>query len=219
MTDLASLARDGILRAAINTGNRALVTVDGDRLSGPSPDLARRLADEIGARLEPVIYDGAGKVFADATRDAWDVGFLAIDATRARVIGFTRPYRGIDATYAVRDGGPVSAIDDADRPGRTVLVGQGSAYDMHLTATLTQAEIARFPTPGDSFRAFAAGEGDCVAGIRESLTTHFDGAAGIRVLPDAFHRVEQAMVLPDRNDPRLAALDDFVRRAIEAGAV
>ena len=59
--DLRSLASGGILRAAINTGNRALVQRDGDQLAGVSPALARRLAQEIGADLHTVIYDGAGK--------------------------------------------------------------------------------------------------------------------------------------------------------------
>ena len=49
-----------------NTGNRALVQQDGDQLSGVSPALARRLAEEIGADLRLVIYEGAGKVFAEA---------------------------------------------------------------------------------------------------------------------------------------------------------
>ena len=52
---LADLVHNGILRAAINTGNRALVQVDGDRLTGVSPALARRLAEKLGAKLEPVV--------------------------------------------------------------------------------------------------------------------------------------------------------------------
>ena len=90
--ELKTLARDGVLRVAINTGNRALVQQDGSNLTGVSPALAERLAQEIGARMEPVVYSGAGKVFDDAHLDKWDVGFLAIDPMRAEKIAFTRPY-------------------------------------------------------------------------------------------------------------------------------
>jgi polar amino acid transport system substrate-binding protein len=62
-THLKTLARDGVLRVAINTGNRALVQQDSDILTGVSPALAQRLAGEINARMEPIIYNGAGKVF------------------------------------------------------------------------------------------------------------------------------------------------------------
>lgn len=217
--DLESLARGGVLRAAINTGNRALVRQVNGALEGVSPALARRLADEIGAQLEPVIYDGAGKVFADAGNDAWDVAFLAIDGTRGEVIGFTRPYVSIEATFAVRADSPVRDVTRADRDGVTVIVARGAAYDMHLSDALRHATIERAASPGESFAAFRAGRGDVVAGVRESLEAAFANDPGYRILPDAFSTVEQAMVLPDRADPRLAALDDFVARAIAEGFV
>ena len=175
---LKTLARDGVLRVAINTGNRALVQEDAGTLKGVSPALAQRLADEIGARMEPVIYSGAGKVFDDAGQDKWDVGFLAIDAMRAQKIAFTQPYIVIEATYAVRAG-----------------------------------------TPPESFAEFRAGRCDAVAGVRASLEGAFAKDEDIQILPGALTSVHQAMVLPDRDDPRIAALDDFVARAIESAFI
>lgn len=211
---LAELQRDGRLRAAINLGNRALVQQSDGELRGVSPALARRLAGEIGAALEPVLYEGAGKVFADAGRDAWDVAFLAIDPTRAETVAFTRPYHTIEATYAVRADAPFAEIDDIDRPGQVVLVAAGSAYDLHLTKALAHARIERAGSPGESFEAFRESGADAIAGVRQSLERAFDGDAGVRVLQGAIKRIEQAMVLPRADDPRLAALDDFVARAI-----
>lgn len=219
MDELASLARDGRLRAAINTGNRALVRVGDGTLGGVSPALARRLADRIGARFDPVVYEGAGKVFADAGRDVWDVAFLAIDGTRAEVVGFTRPYVSIEATYAARPGDRFETIADADRAGVTILVARGAAYDLHLSESLRHARLERAGSPGESFEAFRRGQGDLVAGIRESLEQAFGGDDAVRILPGGFHRVDQAMVLPDRSDPRLAALDAFVAEAIADGFV
>ncbi|MEP1199257.1 transporter substrate-binding domain-containing protein [Tateyamaria sp.] len=217
--DLTGLARDGVLRVAINTGNRALVQQDGAQLRGISPALARRLADEIGVRLEHVVYEGAGKVFADAERGVWDVGFLAIDPTRAEKIAFTRPYIVIEATYAVRADAPFQQIEDVDRAGVQVLTAKGSAYDMYLTDTLKQATLERFGTPPDSFAAFRGGRCDAVAGVRQSLEGFFEGDTNVRLLPGALTSVRQAMVLPRRDDPRLAALDAFVERAIDSGFV
>lgn len=219
MTTLAALARNGRIRAAINLGNRALVQQGEGGLTGVSPALARRLADEIGAAFEPVIYEGAGAVFADAGRDAWDVAFLAIDQKRAETVAFTRPYVTIEATYAVRADSPVREVEDVDRPGRVVLVAAGSAYDLHLTRTLAHARIERAASPGASFAAFREGAADAVAGVRQSLARAFEGDASVRLLPGAITRIEQAMVLPRGGDPRLAALDEFVARAIADGFV
>lgn len=218
--ELGELARGGRLRAAINTGNRALVQQDEHGgLTGVSPALARRLADEIGAELDTVVYDGAGKVFADAGNDAWDVGFLAVDAARAEQVGFTRPYVTIEATYAVRAESEMQNAEDADRPGRRILTSTGSAYDHHLSRTLRHATLERSGAPRDSFEEFRAGRADCVAGVRQTLEGFFDGDDAFRILPGAITRVEQAMVLPNRDHPLLPALDDFVRRAIDDGFV
>jgi polar amino acid transport system substrate-binding protein len=89
--DLKALAKNGILRVAINTGNRALVQMKGDNFTGVSPALAQRLVEEIWAKMEPVVYSGAGKVFADAEHDVWDVGFLAIDPMRPKKLPSPNP--------------------------------------------------------------------------------------------------------------------------------
>jgi len=216
---LKTLARDGVLRVAINTGNRALVQEDAGTLKGVSPALAQRLADEIGARMEPVIYSGAGKVFDDAGQDKWDVGFLAIDAMRAQKIAFTQPYIVIEATYAVRAGASFKDVDDVDQRGVRVLTSTGSAYGMHLTKNLRHATLERAGTPPESFAEFRAGRCDAVAGVRASLEGAFAKDEDIQILPGALTSVHQAMVLPDRDDPRIAALDDFVARAIESAFI
>lgn len=220
MTDsLATLARNGVLRAAINTGNRALVQVENGDLRGVSPALARRLAERINAELEPVVYSGAGKVFADAETGLWDIAFLAIDATRATKVSFTRPYHVIEATYAVRAGSAIREVDEADRNGVHVLTSTGSAYDMYLSANLRHATLVHSGTPGDSFEEFRRGRCDAVAGVRASLERHFGDDPTVRILPGILTRVEQAMVLPGALNPAIAALDDFVADAIESGFV
>ncbi|OAN73972.1 hypothetical protein A8B78_17645 [Jannaschia sp. EhC01] len=217
--NLADIAKDGVLRVAINTGNRALVQTEGGTLTGVSPALARRLAAALNATLEPVIYSGAGKVFADAERDVWDVAFLAIDATRARKVSFTRPYHVIEATYAVRAASPIQDVADVDRAGIQVLTSTGSAYDMHLSANLHHADLAHSGTPPESFAEFREGRGDAVAGVRASLHRAFGGDAAFRILPGVLTRVSQAMVLPGPENARIDALDDFVSAAIDEGFV
>lgn len=219
MNNLSSIAQTGVLRAAINTGNRALVQVDGDRLGGVSPALAHRLAAKLGVQLETVVYSGAGKVFADADADIWDVAFLAIDATRAKRISFTRPYHVIEATYAVRTDSKIKDVDEADREGVRILTSTGSAYDMHLSANLTFAELEHSGTPTESFQEFKDGRCDLVAGVRASLDRFFGDDPAFRVLPGVLTRVEQAMVLPGQGNAAIAALDAFVAEAIEEGFV
>lgn len=218
-SNLETLARNGVLRVAINTGNRALVQEADGAFTGISPALARRLSKEIGARMEVVVYSGAGKVFDDAGQDKWDIGFLAIDPMRAKKIAFTQPYIVIEATYAVRADASFKDVEDVDAGGVRVLTSTGSAYDMHLTKSLRHATLEHSGTPPESFEEFRAGRCDAVAGVRASLEGAFDQSPDIRILSGVLTSVQQAMVLPDRDDPRIDALNDFVARAIESGFV
>lgn len=214
MRALEDIAQGPRLRAAINIGNRALVQERDGTFHGVSPALARRLAEEIGKPLDCIRYEGAGGVVADAEAGRWDVAFLAVDPARADVVAFTRPYHLIEAIYAVRADSPIRDISEIDRSGRVVMVAKGSAYDLHLSQTLRHAELLRAASPGDSFRRFAAGEGDVVAGIRQSLENHFADAPGMRFLEAAITQVAQAMALPVARAEALSALDRFVSKAI-----
>lgn len=216
---LNALVTGGTLRAAINTGNKALVQYDGGQLSGVSPALAQRLADHLGVELEPVIYAGAGKVFADAHADKWDVAFLAIDEMRAKEISFTQAYHTIEATYAVRADATFASVSDIDRAGVRVLASTGSAYDMYLQAGLKSAALEHSGTPPESFAEFQAGRCDAVAGVRASLIGSFGDDPAFRILPDVLARVSQAMVLPMPDNPLIGALDAFVAEAIAEGFV
>ncbi len=219
MRELAGLlAPTGRLRAAINTGNKALVQDEGGRLGGVSPALAERLAGEIGVPLEPVIYPGAGKVVADAGTGAWTIAFLAVDPARADRVAFTAPYVTIDATYAVRPGGPATAAA-VDAPGMTILSAAGSAYDLHLDKTIRHASVLRADSPGASMDRFAAGEGEAVAGVRASLAARFADDDGAVILDGALVSVGQAMAVPVHLAELVPELDEFLTRARSDGFV
>ncbi|MBM9593197.1 transporter substrate-binding domain-containing protein [Roseitranquillus sediminis] len=216
---LRAIAPGEALRAAINLGNRALAREEDGELRGITPALAKRLADEIGKPVEFVVYGGAGKTFDDAGEDRWDVGFLAIDPERAKTVAFTRPYKEIVATYAVRDDSPVRSVEDADKPDTRILVALNSAYDLYLTKALQHADLIRASDPGESFEMFRRGEGDLVGGVLQSLQRAFPEGSGVRILPGRITAVRQAMVLPYHDADRIAALDAFVERAIADGFV
>ena len=216
---LESAFPKGKVRAAINSGNSALVQRRHGQLTGISPALAQRLAETLGADLETVVYNGAGKVFADAGKGIWDVAFLAIDPKRARRVSFTRPYITIEATFAVRAQSALRALSETDRSGIKLLSSLGSAYELHLSKTLQQASLDRKGTPHESFEAFRNGSWDAVAGVRASLEAAFGGDPDYRLLSGSLTKVEQAMVLPGSDNKAIGALDKFVADALETGFV
>lgn len=217
--DLTAIAPHGRLRAAINIGNGALVQDDGTALGGVSPALAARLAGRLGLPVDLRRYSGARLVFEDADRDAWDIAFLAIDPLRAEKVAFSRPYVLIESTYAVRADSPFERIEQADRPGRQLLVARGSAYDLHLSKAIAHATLIRADSPKASMQRFRDGEADMVAGVRQSLDAEFGSDPAFRILPGRFKSIEQAMVVPGHMAGLIPALNRFVEQAIADGFV
>ncbi len=192
----SELAPTGTLRAAINFGNTVLAHRKPvlQESGGVSVQIARELAKRLDVPLELIAFDGAGAVVAEAKNDVFDVAFMAVDPLRAKELGFTAPYVLIEGGYLVFKTSPLVSIDQVDKPGITMTVGDRSAYDLYLTRTLKHAEIARFTTSVDAYDAFLAGGYDVAAGVKASLAEYAASNPDVRLLDGRFMVIEQAMV-------------------------
>lgn len=218
---VAELAPQGTLRVAINFGNPVLAQQhpSSGAPMGVSADLATELARRLNVALEFKTYDSAGKVFADADQDAWDVAFMAIDPVRAEKVAFTRPYVIIEGTYLVRADSPLASVDALDRAGLRVSVGKGAAYDLFLTRTLKHAEIVRAATSADAIDLFVEQSLDAAAGVRQPLQAYAADHDGFRVMEGRFTAIEQAMATPRSKQGALQYLKSFVEDAKASGFV
>jgi polar amino acid transport system substrate-binding protein len=192
----AQLAPHGRLRAAINFGNTVLARRGAtlETSGGVAIEIARELARRLDVPLELLAYETAGEVVAEAKNDTWDVGFMAIDPKRAADVQFTAAYVLIEGGYMVHADSQLTDVDEVDRPGIRMTVGDRSAYDLYLSRTIQHAEIARVPTSLDGIELFMRGGYDVAAGVKASLAEYAAGHPGLRLLPGRFMVIEQAMV-------------------------
>ena len=218
---LSAFAPLGHLRAAINVGNPILARLAEDgRPEGVSIDLAQRLAQLLGLELELLVFDAAGKSVDAVTRDEADFGFFAIDPVRGAGIAFTAPYVLIEGAYMVRNDSPLQDNAEVDRAGHSVVVGKGSAYDLHLTRELKNAAIVRAPTSPTVVATFVEQGADVAAGVKQQLQADAQRIAGLRLLPGRFMVIQQAMGLPKSRGAEAAQfLADFVQQAKASGFV
>ena len=208
-------APTGTLRAAINIGNPILAGTDPSTSAprGVSIDLANELARRLGVAIELVVFDTAGKSVDAVAKERADVGFFAIDPLRGADIAFTAPYVLIEGCYLVRDDSPIRGNDEVDRPGRTVVVGEGSAYDLHLTRELRHATIVRAPTSPAAVQAFIDSGADVAAGVKQQIAADARRRGGLRLLDGRFMVIRQAMGVPKG---RGAEATLFLRRFVES---
>ena len=219
---IPDFAPTGVLRAALNLGNPVLAhsRTARERPAGVSIDLARQLAAELGVELHLLEFETAAKSVQAVGSEAADIGFMAIDPQRAATIHFTPAYVHIEGAYLVREGSPIVANDDVDRPGTRIVVGAGSAYELYLSRHVGQAELVKVPTSEAVVDAMLAQGHEVAAGVRQQLEADSRRVGGVRLLPGRFMVIRQAMAMPKtRSAAAAAALDDFVERMKASGFV
>jgi polar amino acid transport system substrate-binding protein len=217
-----AFAPTGRLRAAINLGNPILAGRDAatGEPAGVSIDLARAFAAQLGVEAELVVFDTAAKSVEAVTQEQADIGFFAVDPLRGAGIAFTAPYVLIEGAYLVREDSPRRDNAEVDQPGCSVVVGQGSAYDLYLSRALQQATILRAPTSPAVVDTFIAQGADVAAGVKQQLEADAKRLGGLRLLPGRFMVIEQAMGLPKgRGGEAAEALGRFVEAMKASGFV
>ncbi|MES2783907.1 MAG: ABC transporter substrate-binding protein [Pseudomonadota bacterium] len=216
-----ALCPTGRLRASINLGNPILAgrAADGSA-QGVSVDLARGFAERLGVALDLVVFEtAAASVEAVATQSA-DIGFFAIDPRRGEHIAFTPPYVLIEGCYLVRQDSPLQSNEEVDVQGRSVVVGQGSAYDLYLSREIRQATLVRAPSSPAVVETFLSQQADVAAGVKQQLQADAARLGGLRILPGRFMVIRQAMGCPRaRGEAAAAALSAYVQEMKASGFV
>lgn len=219
---LAAFTPTGRVRAAINLGNPILAGRDPEtgEPRGVSVDLAREFARRIGADIELIAFDTAGKSVDVVTREEADIGFFAADPARSGGIAFTAPYVLIEGSYLVAETSTIQDNDAVDRPGVRVVVGKGSAYDLFLTRELKHAEIVRAPSSPAVVETFVAQQLEVASGVRQQLEADLPRFPGHRLLPGCFMVIRQAMGAPrGRGEAAHRYLASFVEEMKTSGFV
>jgi polar amino acid transport system substrate-binding protein len=128
----------------------------------------------------------------------------------------------IEGVYAVPRASRIITAGDVDRAGARVGVKLGSAYDLFLTRTLSDAEVVRGT---DGIDVFLERGLEAAAGIRQPLTRVVARHGALRILEPRFMEIRQAVAtLKPRGDEATTFLretveelkaDGFVARALE----
>lgn len=211
------LAPTGVLRASINLGNAVLAQGTPDAPTGVTVDIAREVAARLAVPVEFACSDAARKSFDAVTSGAADLCFLAIDPARATEVAFTAPYVVIEGVYVVPRDSTLTTPADVDRPDVRIGVKQGSAYDLFLSRTLEHATVVR----GDEGVTTFETEGlEAAAGIRQPMTAYAAAHPGVRVVPERFMQIEQAVgTAKDRSPETVAFLHDVVEELKASGFI
>lgn len=214
---IADLSRRNVLRAGVNLGNILLVTgesTNGDP-EGISPDMAAKVANQLGVKVEYITYATPGAVADAADRDEWDIGLIAAEPKRAEKMSFCPAYVEIEASYLVRVGSPFQSISDVDAPGINIAVSARAAYDLYLSRKLQHATLHRAEGLPGAFDLFVNNKLDALAGLAPALRDNAKTVPGLMVLNGGYTSIQQAI----GTQLGKVALNNFVEKVIDEAVV
>jgi polar amino acid transport system substrate-binding protein len=211
-----SLAPSGTLRVSINLGNMVLAQGTPDAPRGVTVDLARELGRRLNVPVEFNCFGGAGKSFENFKSQKLDIVFLAIEPVRAAEIDFTAPYVIIEGVYMVPKDSRLKTPADVDQPGVRIGVNKASAYDLFLSRSLKNATLVR----GEEGAAlFIKEKLEAAGGVKQALQQFAKGRDDVRLLPERFMEIRQAMGTPKGRLAGAAYLRGFIEELKANGFV
>lgn len=217
---LDAFAPTGVLRVALNHGNRVLVgRSDEGEAMGISVDLARALADHLGLKLSFVEYERAVDVSSSVSAGVWDVCFLAVDPDRAKTIAFTEPYVRIEGSYLAAPGCDAVDSDALVASGAKVATVKGSAYTLTLSRKPGAENLVTCEDIFAALEALDRGDVAAIAGIGSVMAAEAGKRPGARVLQPPFMEIRQAMAVPQGRPAAHAALAAWLGDMARSGRV
>jgi cyclohexadienyl dehydratase len=221
---LDSILERQVLRVGTTGDYRPFSELDKttDEYSGFDIDMAKSLAQALGARVEFVKTTWAN-LAGDLKSGAFDIamGGVSVTLDRQKIGFFSAPYLREGKTPIVRcaDADRFQTLEQIDRPGVKVIVNPGGGNERFDRALLHSAEIIVYPDNLSIFDELVKGRADVM--ITDASETRFQQKLHPGVLcavhPDRpFDFAEKAYWMAP--DPALKAfVDQWLHRAIEDG--
>jgi polar amino acid transport system substrate-binding protein len=204
------------MRAALIGFSIALVT--GCSSMSPKPPAAAVSDLAPTGTLRAAINVG-NAVLAARNPAGGDPSGISVDLARAAEIAQSPAYVQIEGAYLVKESSPLRSNDEVDRKGHRVVVARNSAYDLHLTRALKQAEIVRTTTSAQVVDTFVKENYEVAAGVKQQLENDARRVPGVRLLPGRFMVIHQAMASRRGKEAGARYVREFIEEMKSSGFV
>lgn len=218
------LAPTGTLRAVFLATNPVQGRVDPDTraVTGPVADLVRELGRRLQVPVTITPVPDAAAVIDQVKSQKADIGFLAYEAARAAQVDFSEPYALMASAYAVKADSAIKGSADVDRPGVKVGAVKGQSQEIFVSRELKRARVTvmtEMPANDALAAMLTKGELDAFAANRQRMDELARRAPGLRVLPDNFLVVGQAIVVDKGRASQIQELNRFLAELRTSGFI
>ena len=162
---LSDVLERGTLRVGTITGNAPFESLDANnQLVGYDIDIAKKLADALGVKVEFIQTDVAGRVTVLQSGKAdIVVGSFTRTSQRSQVVSFTDPINLEYVALIAAAGRPEATVQDFNKSGVKIAVATGGTQSDAVAGGLPQATAVQVPGMADEVSAVTSGNADAAA--------------------------------------------------------
>jgi polar amino acid transport system substrate-binding protein len=221
---LKELAPTGKLRVAIAVGPApsALYAIKDEatgQYRGVTVELGSAMAKKLGVPVEFLPHLASGEIQNSAASGKWDVTFMPVDEERKKFVDFGNAYHLLQSTYLVAPGVKLAKVEDANASGVRIGGVADTATFRAAQRTAPNATFVALPGVDAAVAAMKAGQIDCIALSRESLSGLAPKIPGSRILDGGFLNSSTAVAVPKGKPEALVYVSQFVEEAKSSGLV
>jgi len=218
------LAPTGKLRVAIAVAPApsALYAIKDEatgQYRGVTVELGSALAKKLGVPVEFLPHLASGEIQNSAASGKWDVTFMPVDEERRKFVDFGNAYHLLQSTYLVAPASRLTKVEDANAAGIRIGGVADTATFRAAQRTAPNATFVTLPGVEAAVASMKAGEIDCIALSRESLSGLAAKIPGSRILDGGFLNSSTAVAVPKGKPEALAYVSQFVEDAKASGLV
>lgn len=199
------IAPTGTLRAAYIVANLAQGRLDPatGTVSGVIADITKEMARRADVASTVTALPTAAEVLEAVRSGRVDIGFVAPNPERKGVVLYSQSYMLVQQSALVNDASPFHSISELDQLGLEIGANTDDSVGVWLKERLVSARLRTTPDYSlrEAVRWLKEGTVVAFAGNRQRLAENTRDVAGLRLLPDNFYGVPQAIAVPlDRAD-------------------
>ncbi len=198
---------------------------DGDKLVGIDIEIAEAIAEKLGMTLEvtDIAFDS---IIPGVQAGKYDIGMAGMTVTDERLeeASFSTSYATGVQVIIVKDGGPITSVDDLFADGADNVVGTQSGTTGFLYATWDIEDaglgtVKSFTKSTDAVEALKNDQVDCVILDNEPAKALVAANEGLSILDTEYAIEDYAIAVNKENTELLEKVDGALTELIADGTV
>jgi polar amino acid transport system substrate-binding protein len=215
----------GKLIMATNAAFPPYEYIEGDGFAGIDVEVATAIAEKLGLELE--IADMEFDSIVESVKNGKaDIGLAGMTITpeRQEIVNFTTSYATGVQVIIVKEGSPITSVDDlfADGASHTIGVQRNTTGDLYTTWDLEdegKATINRYSKGSEAVQALLTGKVDCVVIDNEPAKAFVEANEGLVILDTEYVEEQYAAIVSKSNSELYDAVNKALNELIADGTV